>query len=262
MKTRNLEITTEWIDIAVTEDAAEDETSVMSAYLAQPDTPGVRPNVLVGFEMFGVTDYVRGLADRLARLGYNALVPDFYHRLGHRLELTADEAGRARGFELVHGTTREGVRRDARAAITHLVERAGGSNRTAMLGLSVGGHIAYYIATQLPLTTLIVFYPGWLTGTDIPLSQPEPTLSLTSRIAELGASVLFLVGEQDHLFTAEQRQQIADRLDDAGVRHEMVVYPDTLHGFFCHERDTYRPQAAADAWSRLTTLLADTLATR
>ncbi len=249
-----IEITTEWIDIAVND---EDQMSMMDAYLARPAAPGTYPNVLVGFELFGVTAYVRGVAERLAGLGYNALVPDFYHRLGRHIELTEDAEGRSRGFELLAGIQRDGVRRDAQAAITYLTKEAGGSNRTAMLGLSVGGHIAYYVATQAPLAALIVCYPGWLTGTDIPLSQPEPTLTLTSRIAEIGTPVLFLVGDQDQLLPGEQRDQIARHLHDTGVHHELVVYPDTPHGFLCSERATYRPIAAEDAWTRMTTLLAE-----
>lgn len=252
-------ISTEWVDIA---DTVPGEPAPMSAYLARPATPGSYPNVLVAFEMFGITGYVRDVADRLASLGYNALVPDFYHRQGHRIELSTDAAGRSRGFELLHGITREGVRNDVRAARDHLADRAGGGGGTAMLGLSVGGHIAYYAATQLPLAALIVAYPGWLAGTEIPLSRPEPTLTLTRRIAALGTPVLFLVGAADHLVTAGQRADIARQLQDSGVRHEMVVYPDTPHGFLCPERDTYRQGAAADAWARTVALLADTLAPR
>lgn len=126
-----------------------------------------------------------------------------------------------------------------------------------MLGLSVGGHIAYYVATQVPLAALIVCYPGWLTGTDIPLSQPEPTVALTSRIAELGTPVLFLVGDQDQLLNGEQRDQIARHLQVTGVHYELVVYPNTPHGFLCPERATYRPIAAEDASTRMTTLLTE-----
>lgn len=137
---------------------------------------------------------------------------------------------------------------------------SGGGNasggRAAMLGMSAGGHIAYYAATQIPLAALAVFYPGWLTGDDIALSRPEPTLAVTPQLAALGTAVLVLLGEDDHLFTAEQREQIAAQLIQAGVRHELVIYLGTPHGFCCHERDTYRPDAAADAWDRVMRLLA------
>lgn len=250
------EISTGWIDVIVADDNG---TSKMPSYLARPIAPDTYRNVLVGFELFGVTGYVRAVAERLARLGYNALVPDFYHRLGHHIELTADAKGRARGFELLADLHRDGVRRDVQAATSYLTEQAGGGNRTAMLGLSVGGHIAFYAATEVRLAALIVAYPGWLTGSDIPLSQPNPTLTLAIRIAETGTPVLFLVGDQDQLLSGEQREQIARHLHDAGVDHEMVIYPDTPHGFLCYERDSYRPAAADDAWSRITALLSETL---
>lgn len=63
-------------------------------------------------------------------------------------------------------------------------------------------------------------------------------------------------GEDDHLFSAGQREQIASRLKQAGARFELVVYPGNPHGFCCDERDTYRPQATADAWRRTLQLLA------
>jgi len=154
------EISTEWVDVIVND---ENETSVMPAYLARPAIPGTYPNVLLGFELFGVTSYVRGVAERVAHLEYNALVPEFYRRLGRNIELTDDVDGRTRGFELLAGIHRDGVLRDVRALIAYLRTQVGGSDRTALLGLSVGGHIAYYVATQMPLAALIVCYPGWLT---------------------------------------------------------------------------------------------------
>lgn len=247
-------IVTEWIEIDVPGAAAP-----MSGYLARPSGPGPHPNVLVGFEMFGVTGYVRGVADTLAGLGFRALVPDFYHRAGRRIELPADADGRARGLELVGGLTRDGVRGDVTAAIAELGRRFGDDAPTAMLGLSAGGHIAYYAATQVPLAALVVFYPGWLTGGEIALGRPEPTVELTPLLARHDTSVLVLIGADDHLYTADQRESIAGRLAESGVRHEFVVYPDTPHGFCCPERDTYRPVAAADAWSRATALLGEAL---
>ncbi len=252
------EITTSWVDVPVTGDG---ETSTMPVYLAQPAQPGTYPNVIVGFEMFGVTGYIRAVTDRIARLGYTAAAPDFYHRLGDRVDLPATVEGRDRGLELLQGVSRDGVRLDVQAMLDYLRDRDSGSARTAMVGVSAGGHLAYYAASQLPLAALAVFYPGWLTDTGIALSRPEPTLTLTPGIAELGTRVLFLVGEDDHLFTSAQRQQIAERLRQEGVDHELVVYPDTPHGFFCHERDTYRAAVADDAFARVTALLAAELPT-
>lgn len=48
----------------------------------------------------------------------------------------------------------------------------------------MGGHVGYLAASQVNLAACALFYAGWLTSTDIELSQPEPTLTLTPGIAK------------------------------------------------------------------------------
>jgi carboxymethylenebutenolidase len=229
---------------------------VPGAYLAQPGGAGRRGGVIVGMEMFGVTAYVRAVADRIAALGYTAYAPDFYHRVAPGIELEADDDGRARGLELAGALTRAQALEDLRAAIDLLRSRDDATGAVAAVGMSFGGHIAYLAATQLDVAATVVFYGGWLTGTAIALSRPEPTLALTPGIA---APLLYLVGDADHAVPAADRDLIAAALAAAGVEHELVVYPDTPHGFFCDVRDTYRPAQAADAWARTRRALASAL---
>jgi carboxymethylenebutenolidase len=244
-------VLTDWISVPA-------DDGPISAYMARPADAAVAPTVLVGFEMFGLSRYIRSVTDRVAGLGYTAVAPDFYHRFGERIDLPPTADGRAQGLELLQRLNRDQVTADARAIIDH-VAPPGGDGDAAMVGLSAGGHIAYAVATRLPLAALAMFYPGWLTPAGTALSRPEPLLELTPKIAALGTPVLLLIGDQDHLYTPAQLDEIARRLEADGVRHEMVVYPETPHGFFCHERDSYRPAAAEDAFARLTALLARTL---
>jgi carboxymethylenebutenolidase len=131
-----------------------------------------------------------------------------------------------------------------------------------MVGLSAGGHIAYYAATQVPLAALAVFYPGWLTGREVGLSKPEPVLASTPGLAALGTPVLIMAGADDQLYEPGDLDAIDAELTRDGVRHELVVYPGTPHGFACFERDTYRPEAAADGWQRTFRLLAEMFGSR
>jgi pimeloyl-ACP methyl ester carboxylesterase len=71
-----------------------------------------------------------------------------------------------------------------------------------------------------------VLYGGWLPTTDIPMSQPTPTLDLTPGIT---GRLLYLVGEDDTLIPAGPRDQIRGALQDAGTDHDMVCYPGTGH---------------------------------
>jgi carboxymethylenebutenolidase len=231
----------------------------MSAYLARPVDATPRAIVLVGFELYGLSRYVRSVTDRIAGLGYTAVAPDFYHRSGDHIDLPETAEGREQGFKLLAALDRDEVTADARALRAHVSEPGGSTAPTAMVGLSLGAHIAYAIAGRLPLAALVLFYPGWLTEAGTGLSRPEPLLDLTPQLAARGVPVLFLIGEHDHLCTPAARDQIAERLHADHVDHEMVIYPDAPHGFFCHERDSYRPQPAADAFTQITRLLASAL---
>ncbi|GER92261.1 carboxymethylenebutenolidase [Dictyobacter vulcani] len=249
-------ITTGSVEIIVDEEAG---SSTMGAYMARPQAPGRYPGVIVGCELFGVTGYIRHLVERIAQLGYVALAPDFYHRSAPGIELEATAEGRTRGFELLHQLTRQQAINDVRAAMTYLRTEQQ-CPKIGMVGLSVGGHIAYLAATQLDLKATVAFYPGWLTTQDIPVSQPTPTLSLTPGMAEHDGYLLLLVGEQDNLISAAQREAIAHELQAANIRHELVSYPDTAHRFFYEAGESYRPAAAEDAWRRVREVLAAELA--
>ncbi len=242
------------IEIVVEDDHA---TGSMGAYLAGPQAPGAYPGVIVAHELFGVTAEIRATTDQIARLGYTAIAPEFYHRAAvPGTELTKDEDGRAAGFKLMGQLTRDQAVNDVRATMRYLSSRSDATGRTAMVGFSLGGHIAYLAATQLDLAATAVLYGGWIPTCDIPLSQPEPTITLTPGIAEHDGRLLFLVGEQDQLIGAEQRRELKHALTTAHVRHELIVYPDTPHAFFWEDTDTFRRGTRDDAWRRVQDLLA------
>jgi carboxymethylenebutenolidase len=94
------------------------------------------------------------VCERLAGMGYVALAPDVHHRTAPWVELAEDEPGLARGFELLHQLTREDALPDVRAAIEYL--RLNGTDRIGMVGLSVGGHLAYLAASEFELAAAAI----------------------------------------------------------------------------------------------------------
>jgi carboxymethylenebutenolidase len=243
-----MSILTETVDLATA------DGGTMRAYVARPAGNGPFPGVIVGAEIYGITNHVRGVCERLADMGYVALTPDVHHRTAPWVETAEDEQGLARGFDLLHQLTREDALQDVRAAIDFL--RITGGNRIGMVGLSVGGHLAYLAASEFDLAAAVIVYGGWLPTTDIPLSQPQPTLTRTPGIT---GRLLFLVGDHDQVISREQRRQIADALEAAKVRHDIVEYAGVGHGFLSDRRDTFDAAAAEDAWARIRALFADEL---
>ena len=72
--------------------------------------------------------------------------------------------------------------------------------------------------------------------------------------------MLCLFGEKDGYIPKEQVTRSSRRSRRANVRHEVVVYPDVDHGFFCDERADYDATSADDAWRRVTALFKSELA--
>lgn len=231
-----------------------DHAEPMRAYVARPLDDRLPAGVIVAGELFGISAHVRDVCERLAGLGYTALAPDLHHRTAPMIELPHDAAGRERGMELLQQMTRAQVLDDLAAAMSHL--RVHGNDRLGMVGLSVGGHVAYLAATELDLAAVAVLYGGWIPGTDIPLSRPDPTIAGTAGIT---GRVLFLVGENDHIVPPDHRRAIGEALRAAGVRHELVEYPNAPHGFLCDRRATYDFAAAENTWRRIETLLREEL---
>jgi len=227
---------------------------VMDAYFARPRARTAPGAVVVAHELFGVTAHVRDVCERLAADGLTALAPDLYHRTEARIELPHDETGRLRGFAQLERLRREDALADTRAAIDHL--RSGGATKVGILGLSVGGHVAYLAATAHRFDAVAALYPGWLTNTDIPLSRPTPTIDATTSIR---ARVLILCGAADHAVPLADLRQVKQALTAAKVEHGVVIYPNTPHGFLCDRRDTYRAGPADDAWGRIRDLFDATL---
>jgi len=145
--------------------------------------------------------------------------------------------------------TRPGVLADVQAAREYL----GTGERTAMVGLSMGGHLAYYAATQLDLAVTIALYAGWLTSTGMPVSTPEPTIELTAGIK---GRLVYIVGEDDHVVTPEQRTAIDARLTAEGIRHDMIIIPGAAHAFLAEGTPAYQPAPAAQAWQVIARTLA------
>lgn len=68
-----------------------------------------------------------------------------------------------------------------------------------------------------------------------------------------------MVGDHDRVIPPEHQQQIKQKLEQEGVRHDFVVYPETPHGFFSDDADTFQQAAHDDAWARIQALLAGEL---
>jgi carboxymethylenebutenolidase len=246
-----MEITTERVSIALAGGKS------MGGYLARPKTGGPHAAVIVYMEIFGVNSHIRDVAERVAREGYVALAPDFFHRTGPGVEYGYDDAGMAGGMKLLGALRADEMIADASAAIAWLRARKDvRGDRIGAMGFCIGGHMTYLTACETDVRAAASFYGGGIAGPKGPGGAP----STLGRTAKIRGKLLALFGAKDGLIPQSQVDAIRAELAQRGVRHEVVVYPDADHGFFCDQRATFQKAAAEDAWKRVKQLFREELA--
>lgn len=228
----------------------------MGGYLARPGGAGSRPAVLVFMEIFGVNAHIREVSERVAREGYVALAPDYFHRTLPGAELAYDDAGFEQGIKAMQALDADEMVQDARDAIAWLRAREEvGPSRIGAMGFCIGGHMTYLTACETEVAAAAAFYGGGIAAPRGPGGKP----STLSRTPGIGGRLLALFGAEDSMIPPEQVEQVQNALREADVRHEVVVYDGAGHGFFCDQREAYHPEAAADAWERVKRLFAQEL---
>jgi carboxymethylenebutenolidase len=209
------------------------------AYLARPEE-SAGAGVLILPDVRGLHPFFEELALRFAERGITALAIDYFGR-------TAGTEPRGDGFEhmphvdLLRWDNLEG---DIKTAVAHLRSVEPAPRSVLTLGFCMGGRLSSVSATLgLGLAGVIPFY-GWPVGPGRG-GTPAPA-DVANRIE---CDVLAIYGEADTAISEDARDAFDKALDQAGVKHETVVYPNAPHGFF-DKRASDFADAATDAWDR------------
>ena len=241
-----MEITTESIHINV-------DAQTMNGYMARPADSTPRPAVLVFMEIFGVNSHIRDVTERVAKEGYVALAPDFFHRTGPGVEYGYDDAGMEAGIKLLGQLKADEMAADALAAVSFLKRKNFViGNKIGAMGFCVGGHMTYLTACETDVAAAASFYGGGIAGEQGFGGQP----STVGRTGQIEGRMLCLFGGKDAHIPMSDVDTVRGALESNDISHEVVVYPEADHGFFCDQRGSYNEAAATDAWERVKALFA------
>jgi carboxymethylenebutenolidase len=231
-----------------------------NATLHVPAGDGPWPGVLVFPDAGSVRESFWEMGDRLASMGYVALVPDIYYRAAgwapfDMATVFSDDKERGRLFGLMGALTNDKIVADAGAYAEFLLARpevAGSAIGTT--GYCLGGRMSMIAAGELGGTigAAASFHGGRLAVVDDPTS---PHLA----VDRISATVYVAGAKDDNSFTPEQADLLEGALAGAGVDHVVEFYP-AHHGFAVTDNATYDAEAAARHWSALERLYGDHLA--
>jgi carboxymethylenebutenolidase len=215
------------------------------AYRAMPSQGRSFPVVVVVQEIFGVHEHIRDVCRRFAKLGYLAVAPELYARQGDvsKLSESSDIV-----TKVVSKVPDAQVMADLDATVAWAKSLGNGNiEKLCVTGFCWGGRIVWLYAAHSPQVKAGVAWYGRLVGKPSDL-QPKHPLDVA---ASLKVPVLGLYGADDQGIPLDTIEQMRTALKVAGSPSEIVIYPNTPHGFHADYRASYRKEQAQDGWKRL-----------
>lgn len=215
------------------------------AYRAMPDQGGPFPVVLVVQEIFGVHEHIKDICRRFAKLGHFAVAPELYARQGDVSTITNFNEIISKVVAKVPDAQ---VMTDLDAAGDWAKKTGKGNvDQLAITGFCWGGRIVWLYASYNPKVKAGVAWYGRLVGQASELSPKHPI----DIAANLKVPVLGLYGGNDSGIPNDTVEKMREALKSAGSASEIILYPDTPHGFHADYRPSYRKEQAEDGWKRL-----------
>jgi carboxymethylenebutenolidase len=225
----------EWADVPVPGGSVKIHT-----WVVYPERADKAPVVLVIHEIFGMSDWVRSVADQVAAEGYIAVAPDLLSGMGPNGGGT-ESLGRGVANAIHQLTLDEEVKRlDAVRAYAMALPAA--SDKSASIGFCWGGGVSFDYATRQPkLNAAVVFY-------GVPPDKDA--------MANITCPVLGCYGKDDGRITLTVEGTKA-AMANAHKSYDPHIYEGACHGFLRQQdaRNGANLKAAQGGWAETVAFL-------
>ena len=217
----------------------------VSSFIAYPEVKDKATAVVVIHEIFGLTDWVRGVADQLAEAGFIAIAPDLLSGSapggGGTSELGDGDAVR----KVISSLPPDQITADLNAAVEYASKLPACNGKVAVGGFCWGGSQTFRFATNNPnIKAAFVFYG----------SGPDKE----EDYARINCPVYGFYGGSDARVNASVPKS-AELMKRAGKTYEPVTYEGAGHGFMrageAPDADEANKKARDEGWKRWKGLL-------
>lgn len=211
----------------------------VNCFIAYPEVKEKATAVIVIHEIFGLTDWVRGVSDQLAEAGYIAIAPDLLSGSGPNGGGTASLGGNDGVRNAITSLPPDQVTADLDAAAEYLKGLPACNGKIVVAGFCWGGGQSFRYATNnKDLKAAFVFY------------GPPPSEGAMSKV---NCPVYGFYGGNDARITSTV-SKTSDLMKGTGKTYEPVTYEGAGHGFMrageAPDANAPNQQARTQAWSR------------
>jgi carboxymethylenebutenolidase len=229
------------------------DDSLMRVYVAAPKPEGQYPGVLFYSDIYQLGSPITRLVDHLAGYGYVVAAPEIFHRLepvGTVIE--PDDLGRMKGNDDARRSEIAHYDADARAVLDFLnADQTVVPGQIATMGFCIGGHLAFRAAIQPDVKAAVCCYPTGIHSGKLGRGVADTI----SRVSEIKGNVLMIFGSIDPHVPVEGREKIIETMQQANLKHKVVVYENADHTFMRDDGYRFDPVATDAAWREITAFL-------
>ena len=209
----------------------------VNCFIAYPEVKDKATAVVVIHEIFGLTDWVRGVTDQLAEAGYIAIAPDC-------LTGTTGARGADAARSAIGSLPADQIIADVQAAVDYAAKLPACNGKVVVAGFCWGGRQSFRFATHnKDIKAAFVFYGD---------TPPE------SDLERITCPVYGFYGGNDARITAAVPKS-AELMKQLGKSYEPVTYEGAGHGFMrageAPGANAANKKARDDAWTRWMELL-------
>lgn len=216
---------------------------------------GKHPGVIIWPDILGLRPAFRLMGERLAESGYAVLVVNPYYRKQKSPVVVegdsfADTEVREKVMPLYKSLSVATTKMDANAYVEFLDQQPAVDvlRKIGTTGYCMGGPMTMQTAAAIP--TRIGAGASFHGGGLVTESNDSPHLS----IADMQASFLVCIAENDDEREPETKTVLAESFAKADLPAEIEVYADALHGWCPPDSRVYNKVQAERAWTRLLAL--------
>ena len=225
----------EWIDIGEGRSSTNRWGDTIRSWIVYPERATRAPVVVVIHEIFGLTDWIRAVADQFAAEGFIAIAPDLLS--GHGADGGGTPADRQQAVALVRSLRVEDTTRRLSAVARYGLSLPASSGKFGAVGFCWGGSTSFnFAANEGDLDAAVVYYG----------SSPNRTM-----LGRVEAPVLGLYGGDDARVNATIPDAVRE-MRRLGKFYEPNQFAGAGHGFLRQQsaRDGANMSAAKAAWAK------------
>ena len=221
----------------------KDKINTWIVYPERKEKAGV---VIVIHEIYGLSDWIRAVADQLAADGFIAVAPDLISGMGPGGGGTDSVRSRDDIVKLIRGLSPEETTKRLNGVFGYAKKIPSANGKVATMGFCWGGSSSYAYAVSQPELNAAVVYYG---------SSPE-----ASGLTAITAPVLGLYGADDARVNTTI-EPASKEMKKLGKTYDVEIYEGAGHGFLRQQtgREGANMRATQKAWPRTVAFLKKSL---